>query len=210
MIKAVLFDMDGVLLDSEWIYLHSLKSLLTKLDIHAEIDELSVVVGMKMEAISNYLIAHYPIPYKAEELSALQDEAFDCEAAKSVLEPMPGLLSFLELLKCRNIKIALASSSEQGWIKQVLTSLHIEAAFDLVVSGEMVSHSKPHPEIFQKAAEMLGVETDECLVIEDSVNGINAGRAAGMRVIGYKGSKIIQDTSKADLEIHSFQELMNL
>lgn len=210
MIKAILFDMDGVLLDSEWIYLHSLKKLLKKMDIDADIHELAVVVGMKMEAISDYLIQHYPIPYTVKELSDYQDAAFDEEVAISELKPMEGLIEFLKLLKENHMKVALASSSERTWISQVLDALDIEEYFDLIVSGEMVTHSKPHPEIFLKAAELLNVTINECLVIEDSVNGICAGKAAGMKVIGYKGSKIIQDTSYADKEVYSFKELLKL
>lgn len=210
MIKAILFDMDGVLLDSEWIYLHSLKKLLKKMDIDADIHELAVVVGMKMEAISDYLIQHYPIPYTVKELSDYQDAAFDEEVAISELKPMEGLIEFLKLLKENHMKVALASSSERTWITQVLDALDIDEYFDLIVSGEMVTHSKPHPEIFLKAAELLNVTIDECLVIEDSVNGICAGKAAGMKVIGYKGSKIIQDTSNADKEVYSFKELLKL
>lgn len=210
MIKAILFDMDGVLLDSEWIYLHSLKKLLKKMDIDADIHELAVVVGMKMEAISDYLIQHYPIPYTVKELSDYQDAAFDEEVAISELKPMEGLIEFLKLLKENHMKVALASSSERTWISQVLDALDIDEYFDLIVSGEMVTHSKPHPEIFLKAAELLNVTIDECLVIEDSVNGICAGKAAGMKVIGYKGSKIIQDTSYADKEVYSFKELLKL
>lgn len=210
MIKAILFDMDGVLLDSEWIYLHSLKKLLKKMGIDANINELAVVVGMKMEAISEMLIHHYPIPYTVEELSDYQDAAFDEEVACCKLEPMAGLLDFLKLLKQNQMKIALASSSESSWIRQVLEALEIGEYFDLIVSGEMVTHSKPHPEIFLKAAELLGVRKEECLVIEDSVNGICAGKAAGMKVIGYKGSKIVQDTSKADIEVDNFKELLKL
>ena len=210
MIRAVLFDMDGVLLDSEWIYLHSLKKLLKKMNIDAEIDELAVVVGMKMEAISDYLIHRYSIPLSNDELSACQDTAFDEEVACSKLEPMDGLLDFLKLLKQNHMKIALASSSEKPWITQVLNTLGINEYFDLIVSGEMVSHSKPHPEIFLKAAEILGMAVEECLVIEDSVNGINAGKAAKMKVIGFKGSKIIQNTSCADKEVYSYSELLKL
>lgn len=210
MIKAVLFDMDGVLLDSEWIYLHSLKKLLKKMNIDADINELAVVVGMKMEAISKYLIQHYPIPYSITELSNYQDQAFDEEVEVSKLEPMAGLLDFLKLLKQNHIKIALASSSDNSWITHVLNTLEIVEYFDLIVSGEMVTHSKPHPEIFLKAAGLLNVTADECLVIEDSVNGICAGKSAGMKVIGFKGSQIIQDTSYADIEVYSFKELFKL
>lgn len=210
MIKAILFDMDGVLLDSEWIYLHSLKKLLNKMNVDADINELAVVVGMKMEAISNYLIQHYSLSCSIKELSDDQDAAFDEEVEASALTPMEGLLDFLNLLKQNHLKIALASSSEISWITQVLDTLQISEYFDLIVSGDMVTHSKPHPEIFLKASELLGFKVNECLVIEDSVNGICAGKAAGMKVIGFKGSKIIQDTSNADIEVYSFKELLKL
>lgn len=206
--KTVIFDMDGVLLDSELIYLNALKKYLATLNVEASIEELSVVVGMKIEAITQYLKEKYVLTATMEELIKGQDVYFAEEERQTELKPMDGLLEYLKFLKDKRINIALASSSDLNWINRVLDALDIRKYFDVICSGEEVKYSKPHPEIFLLAAKRIESKPEECIVIEDSVNGIKAGKEAGMFVIGYKGSKITQDTSNAHREIYSFHELI--
>ena len=206
--KAFIFDMDGVLIDSEVIYLNSLVKYLNTLGINTCVDELSIVTGMKLDAISDYLIKTYSIEnVGVEEMMYMQDKYFDIEAALKPLKSMEGLEAFLDELKFKNKRIALASSSDRVWIDTVVDSLNIRHYFDVIISGESVIHSKPNPEIFIKAAKLLQCEVKECIVIEDSINGIQAGIDAGMFVIGFKGSLIKQNTSKANIEVKSFQEI---
>ena len=129
------------------------------------------------------------------------------ELKETILTPMPHLITYLKYLKEKDMTIVLASSSDMHWINTVLDGIHVREYFDIIISGENLKHSKPDPEIFYLAAKQAGCKHDECMVIEDSVNGIKAGKAADMYVIGYKGSIIQQDTSKADKEIYNFCEL---
>lgn len=206
--KAYIFDMDGVLIDSEVIYLKSLVKYLKTLDVDASVKELSIVTGMKLEAITKHLQTQYHLEHVcAEEMMRMQDIYFDQEVELEPLQCMDGLIEFLERLKAKGKKIALASSSDEVWIQQVVDTLEIRKYFDIIVNGDDVTYSKPNPEIFHLAAKRLGCHANECIVIEDSVNGIEAGLQAGMYVVGYKGSQIQQDTSKANIEINSFEEI---
>ena len=208
--KAFLFDMDGVLLDSEKIFVRSLKRYLEDQGISEGIsqDRLSKLTGMKTDAISKQLMEEYGLHKELGELSQDQDVYFEKELEKiGALEPMEGLEEFLKSLKEKNFLLALASSSDKGWVHRVLTELRVEYWFDQIVTGDQVSVSKPEPDIFLLAAKKLGVKPEDCVVIEDSVNGIKAGKRAGMYVVGYKGSEIFQDTKEADEEIASFSQL---
>ncbi len=89
----------------------------------------------------------------------------------------------------------------------MLERLGISEYFDEIVSGEMVEHSKPAPDIYLKAAECVGLPTDSLIVIEDSVNGIRAGKNARIYTVGYKGSVVEQDTHEADVEVRDFMEI---
>lgn len=208
MMKTVIFDMDGVLIDSEVIYLKSLQKYLKTLDIEEDLQTLSCLVGMNAKDITEKLQNTYHLHHiSLEELMEKQDIYFDEELKETKLTPMPHLITYLEYLKAKNITLVLASSSDMHWINTVLDEINVRKYFDIIVSGESLKHSKPNPDIFYLAAEQAGCKHDECIVIEDSVNGIKAGKAANMFVIGYKGSIIQQDTSKADKEICDFCEL---
>lgn len=103
--------------------------------------------------------------------------------------------------------MAIVSSSTQSYLRHILELFEIQDYFDFVLSGDMAERSKPFPDIYLKAAEKTGLLKNELFVIEDSTAGIAAAKAAGIYVVGYKGSKIIQDTSQADEEVFSFKEI---
>lgn len=208
--KTFIFDMDGVLLDSESIFVSSLQSYLKDQGIRDEVpvEVLAQFTGMKTDLISERLIETFHLKQTAAEISADQDRYFDAEVRRrGHLTPMEGLKSFLTALKKNGFQTALATSSDRVWVRYVLDELGVADCFDQVVTGEEVAVSKPAPDIFLLAAKRTSSLPKECVVIEDSMNGIRAGKAAGMFVIGYKGSEIWQDTSQADEEVNSFAEI---
>ena len=208
---AVIFDMDGVLLDSEMMYLSSLKKALESVAARTfSIEELSCVIGMSDYDISCFLKERYALPYSIAELERLQNIFFERELAAEGIREMEGLTSFLQELRNHRCLIALASSSDLGWIQRVLATLKIQSFFTQIVSGEEVAHSKPDPEIFRLAASRLGEGKYTIIVIEESKNGIVAAKRAGLTVIAFKGSSIRQDTSLADAEVFSYEELRRL
>lgn len=209
--KGVIFDMDGVLWDSEYIYLKSLqKCMYTLIHRNISIDELSSVIGMSSSDITNRLLEKYQPNVDFDELTRLQSIYFHKEVEVDGIQEMDGLTHCLESLKSKGYKMSIASSSDMPWILEVIETLHIDKYFEFVVSGDDIEHSKPNPEIFNVAAKRMQLDKSEIVVIEDSVNGITAANNAHLDVIAYKGSSVKQDTHEATYEVSSFKELENM
>ncbi|HEN2075480.1 TPA: HAD family hydrolase, partial [Enterococcus faecium] len=117
------------------------------------------------------------------------------------------LIEQLEWLKKKKIKMAIASSSPMDTINEVVTTCKIESYFDCLISGRDLPESKPNPTIFLKASEQLRIPVEECLVIEDSYNGIKAGKRANMKVLAIKDKRFSQDVSLADDVIYDIKYL---
>ena len=208
--KTFLLDMDGVLLDSECIFVSSLQQYLKDQGVEGDLsaEALSRFTGMKTDLISKCLQKEFHLPKTIAELSKDQDLYFDEEVKRrGRLKPMEGLEDFLQRLRAKRLKIALATSPDRVWVRYVLKQLEVTDYFDTVVTGEEAKASKPAPDIFLLAAKRTGSDPCDCVVIEDSINGIRAGKEAGMYVIGFKGSRIWQDTSSADQEVERFAEI---
>ncbi|MDL2247937.1 HAD family phosphatase [Bacteroides sp. OttesenSCG-928-J23] len=206
MLKAVIFDMDGVLIDSEILYLHALQRYLQDQGVTLAWRDLTWVVGMKLEDISAHIVKKYALNLTAEEVSRGQERYCD-DLYQADLAVMEGLEDFLTELKSHGVKTAVASSSIKRDVDTVLRRFDLKQYFDAVVAGDMVERSKPAPDIFLRAAQLLKALPEECAVIEDSVSGIAAGKSAGMFVVGFKGSVVKQNTSAADMEVYRFNQL---
>lgn len=206
--KGVIFDCDGVIVDSEVIYLESLVQYLRSLNIKTNVAAVQYVVGKKTDEISRDLINQFNlVNYSVEEIVIGQRKFFDNYWKKCEIKPMTGLIQFLKKCKQHHLKIALASSSRKVYINDILYKLGIFEYFNYIISGESIKNGKPSPDIFLYTLENMELEKKDVIIIEDSVNGIQAGIASGIFTIGFKGSKIIQDTSKADQEVNSFHEI---
>src|SRR4030095_7622206 len=124
------------------------------------------------------------------------------------LQPIDGIRELIKNLHEHNFKLVLASSSRMETIDIVLNKFKLSEFFTIKVSGSELAHSKPHPEIFQRAAELIKSEPKTCIVIEDSKNGITAAKAAGMKCIGFLNpSSGDQNLASADMVIRSLKEL---
>ena len=181
-IKAVLFDMDGVLTDSETVGVAMLRKAIQKQDIELNEELLSKVMGATF-ASSRPIYQHY---HPTLDLEKLQSDFLDlmCEEAKAGRMPLkPDVVSCLEYLKEKGIPMAVASSSVRSTIDVFLGETGILHYFSAFVSGDMVTNSKPAPEIFELAAKKFNINIADCLVVEDSINGIKAGRASGATVL---------------------------
>ncbi len=206
--KGIIFDCDGVIVDSEVIYLESLVAYLKTLNKTTCIADVQYLVGKKAEEISQDLIEQFALhTHTVEALVAGQRGYFDRYWKKCTIAPMEGLVEFLQRCKAEGLALTIASSSRRAYIEDLLKRLQISEYFDDIISGEMVENGKPAPDIFLYALHRMGLEKQDVAIIEDSVNGIKAAKASGMYTIGFKGSKIIQDTTQADLEVSSFSEI---
>ncbi len=209
MIKAVIFDMDGVIIDSEPIYHRVEKILFNRLGIKISEDEHYSFVGMSMDMIWEKILRNNKLKYKKEELIKLhKDNMISSFQNEEKLTPLPNLVEFIERLIDNNFKIALASSSPRILIDIILKKLEIKNFFEVIISGEDVENGKPFPDIFLLTAKHLGCKPSECLVIEDSKNGVSAAKKAHMKCIGFKNSNSgKQDLSFADMIIDNFSAL---
>lgn len=213
MIKAVIFDMDGVIIDSELIRLHHVLGILKNMGVNMSNEEYIKFIGTTYRYIWSTIKDRYGLPNEVEELIAMdRDEYFKyISSPKTIKKPIEGIPEFAKSLYENTYKMAVASSSPINVIKLVVKSTSLNRYFDVLVTGDYVKRSKPEPDIFLYAAEKLGVLPEECVVIEDSCNGVKAAQKAGMKCIAYRNlNSGNQDLSKADLITDSFYDLVGL
>ncbi len=206
MIKAVIFDMDGVLVNSEPYHFKVEKQLLENMGISITDKEIESFVGLAMDKMWGRIKETYSLDESIENL-VKEDTGFRVSFFAEIekLDPIEGVKDFIESVIAKKLKTAVASSSHTKLIETVLEKTGLSEYFPEIVSGFDVRHGKPYPDIFLKTAELLGVKADECIVVEDSFNGVKAARSAGMICIAYRNPESgNQDLSGADHIIDSF------
>ncbi|MCX8130252.1 MAG: HAD family hydrolase [Clostridia bacterium] len=209
LLKAVIFDMDGVIIDSEPIYFEIERKSFGKFGLIIPEAEHHSFVGITLEEMWHRIKSNYGLPHTVEELLVFhKNQVIKQMSIQESLRPIDGVLDLIRELREKGIKTAIASSSPVKLIDIILNKLDIKGYFDLVVSGEEVEKGKPEPDIFLKAARILSIKPSNCVVIEDSRNGIIASLEAGMPCIGFKNPNSgNQDLSKADKTISHFSEI---
>jgi beta-phosphoglucomutase family hydrolase len=209
--KAFIFDLDGVIINSEPI--HDLVDIqvATHYQIQLDHERLQKYVGMRSKEVWALLVKEDQRTIPAELLLAIADEKKEIYIKENDLEPIEGIRELLHHLKEQQYKIALASSSPKRFIDAVLEKFKLEDFFTCIVNGDEVELGKPAPDIFIEAARRLGVLPEACIVLEDSKNGVHAGNAAGMRTIGFvnPGSGT-QDLAKAHHIVHSIEDVLHI
>jgi len=213
MIKAVIFDMDGLLIDSEPFWRMSQKNLFSKRGINLNEDDFESFMGKRIDEVVAIIFSRFPNQDKTQEETAEEIVNGVIELVQEKGVALSGVKKTLEDLKKQNYKIGLASSSNLKIIKAVLKKLDIESYFEVVHSAQFEEYGKPHPQIFISTAKMLGVPPSECLVLEDSFHGVIAALAANMKCIAIPDTKannlarfVIADQvlkSMADFDISS-------
>lgn len=206
---AVIFDMDGLLVESEHLQSKSFEKVLKQHGIIPEYNEAGTIQIAGITAKENFELIKrkHDISLSADELVGLKNEIYS-QIIKEGIDPMPGAHKLVAGLKEAGIKIAVASSSIPGDIESVLKQIELFDEFDAIVSGSEVKQSKPAPDIFLEAASRLGIRPARCIVLEDAEAGITAGKKAGMRVIAVPNKFTFHnDFSKADLIIKSLELL---
>lgn len=181
--QAVLFDCDGVLVDSEAPLARIAAMALRDFGIPAEPSDFAPFVGMGEDAYIGGVAAQYGAVFTAE----LKQHVYDkyVELCDAYVLPMPGVRELLAALRSAGWRLAMATSADQVKAMANLRILGMEEhGFDAVVTGDDVLLKKPHPDIYLEAARRCGVAPQDAWVIEDAESGVRAGKAAGMRVIG--------------------------
>lgn len=206
--KVVIFDMDGVLIDSEPAYLEMNIKMFEQFGIEMDDDNYKALVGMPSVPMWKFLKEKYDLKNEVSEFIDLEKKRmFEILDSDIITKPVIGINELIEDLKSYNFKLSVASSSAKDNINFVLEKLKIKDNFEFIISGEEVVNGKPSPDIFLKVSDFFNIIPEKCFVIEDSANGIKAANSAGMRSIGFKNDGTnTQDLSKADFIINNFDD----
>ncbi len=180
--KAVIFDMDGVISDTQKIHSDRECRILQRYGVRMSPEEISAkYAGVGVKDFFTALLKD-----KNCDINTLVKEKWTqmLNLKKGEITPIPGVIELIHELKQNNFKLAVASASIRDFIERVLTELNIKDKFDAITSTEDVKRGKPEPDVFLLAAEKLGVKPQNCTVIEDGISGMIAAKKAGMNCIG--------------------------
>ena len=193
-VKAVIFDLDGLLIDSEPLQIAAWREYLQRHRAELTDDMLGQMYGLRLSDASKVVVNLLDLDISPEQVATERDALF-LRTVPGNIQPCSGAIVLLTELRHRGMPIALATSGHRRYVDLALESAGIPRAFDAEVTGEMVVLGKPDPETFLTAARLLGVEPAGCLVLEDSPNGVRAAKAAGMLCLAIPN----EDTSDHDL-----------
>jgi len=207
-LKAVIFDMDGVIIDSEPMHFKVDKKLLRMAGLEVDKNFLNRYVGVSNPEMFADIREKFNISLSINELLDLKQKFLLEALNETKLTAIDGVEKLILDLASHDVLPAIASSSPRIFIEAVIRKLKLEQYFKAVVSGEEVEKSKPAPDIFLKAVSLLDIKPDECIVIEDSSAGVEAASAAGIRCIGFSNPNSgSQDLSKAYVIVDDMQKL---
>lgn len=183
-IRAVIFDMDGVISLTIQAHLAAQKKALAEIEIHESLEVLRRMTGIPTRTMFEELIRRYGI---VADINALHERKNQLvmEELRAQVHPVPGAVELIRLLHANGLRLAVGSSSVREVIDLILGALNVSNYFEAVSSASDVARGKPFPDIFLLAAEKMGVPPSECVVIEDSMYGVQAARAAGMKCIAF-------------------------
>ena len=177
--RAVIFDMDGVIFDTEHLAMRLWIQAAGELGIPGIAEVYPLVIGTTTARTYEILNERYGSSFPREAFDGRVRELYHEHYEREGLPVKPGVPELLSSLSAHRVPLALASSTHSELVRRELQDAGFLDYFDVVIGGDMVTHSKPHPEIFLRAAEALHTLPEDCYVIEDSFNGIRASAAAG-------------------------------
>jgi len=207
--QAVIFDMDGVIIDSEPLWRTAERQVFAEVGITLSDADCELTMGMRTDEVIAYWFARSPW----QDVASDEVERRLIELMQTLIsehgQPIPGLEHAIAVVRNAGLVPALASSSSPILIETVLHTLGLTTTFDVVRSATHEVHGKPHPAVFLATAGELGFPPSECAVIEDSAAGVQAARAAGMRVVAVPPPHLFADPvyDLADVKLHSLEEL---
>lgn len=204
---AVLFDMDGVLVDNMAYHKDSWFKFCNRYNLPLTEEEfVSFVSGRVAKEVLEHLFRR---PLTPEEISRYTEEKEELyrKIYKPHIKPMPGLINFLQSLKENKVALAVGTSAPTSNIDFTLVTTGLKPFFDKIVDASFVKKGKPDPEIYLKAADFLQVLPQNCVVVEDSLLGIQAGIQAGMKVIGVTTTHAKEELTQPHLLIQDFREI---
>ena len=211
--QAVIFDMDGVIVDSERFYYDQLDEMYSAEGIFVPREELCRAVGASYKDFKSNLVRWFAmggVDLSPEEAEARYDAWAAVHPADYAALLNPGVRETVAELKGLGVRVALASSSPMDNIMHVLEVCDLSDAFEHVTSGEQFLESKPNPEIYLHTLDLLGLPATSCCCVEDSVPGIAAGKAAGLTVIAKREDRFGFSQELADAVVDSISDILAL
>ena len=181
--QAIIYDMDGLLIDSEPFWRTSMIKVLATVGLHLTEEQCAATTGLRFDHVLEYWFERYP--WDSKSIVEVHEEVLD-EMEHAIMheaEILPGVFESIELFRARGYKLAIASSSAMRLIKVCVKRLNGSEIFDAVISAEHEDYGKPHPAVFIKAAKELKIHPLDCIVLEDSLMGVIAAKAARMQCV---------------------------
>lgn len=183
MIKAIIFDFDGTLIDTETAWYVAFRDAYRTYGVDLTLEQYSQCIGTSLHSFNpyEYLVTdlHLPVDLDALRISVRQRHS----SLMEVEDVRPGVTDWLTLARQRGLKIGLASSSASAWVEQYLERLGLRHYFECIRTADHVTHVKPDPELYLQALSCLGVEPHEAIAVEDSPNGAKAAVTAGLQCV---------------------------
>lgn len=209
-LKAVLFDMDGVIVDTEPLHRKAYFKTFDQLEVNVSEKLYTSFTGASTKRVCETLISEFDLSHSHENIAAIKRSHFkDYFYNDEEFDLIPGVRKLIEHYHENGITLILASSATMTTINMVFEKFGLEKYFSGKISGADLKESKPHPEIFMKAAEMAGEKLENCMVIEDSTNGILAAKRAEIFCAAYKSQHSVNQTyDLADVVVSDYDELV--
>lgn len=210
MIEAILFDLDGLMVDSEPHSIASWQAVLAKRGVQFDQNALDSVLGQRVVETATTAIRLFHLPERPEDLAQEKAE-YQIAHLNGNVQPMPGLIELLDWVDQSGLKKAVASSGLRRYIDAVLATTHVQDRFDVIISADDVINGKPAPDVFLAAARALNVPPENCLVLEDAPFGVQAAKAAGMMCFAVPNAHShALDLSLADRVVASLSEVKSI
>jgi len=204
---AVIFDADGVLVDSNPFHKIAMRQFCEKYGIHLTEQKMKREIFGRTN--KDWLSKIFKDDLTEQQLKKYEEEKESLfrKLFKPYIKPVNGLIGFLEQLKIHNITRAVASSAPKVNVDFFLSYTGVRPYFPVIIDGDEIEHSKPHPEIYLKTVEIIKFPPENCIVIEDSLSGVEAARTAGCKVIGITTTHSKEELHNTERIIDDFNEL---
>jgi len=206
--KTILFDMDGVLTDTEPVILKAAIAGLKDYGVNAKPEDFIPFVGRGEDLYIGGVAEKYGKKYILEMKKHVYDVYL--QILPEMIEPIPGVNKLLEQLHDNNIKMAVATSADYIKMKANLEAIKVPLSwFDVIITGENVINKKPNPEIYLKAAKKININPEDCIVVEDAIHGVEAAKSAGCKCIAVASSFPKEELTNAgaDITLDNFAQI---